>query len=112
MPEYLELYPNNDMLLQLKGTRSPATGLYLNAATVEVTLIDFSTQLAIAGASWPVALDYVIGSDGDYQATISDSVVITVRQELRAKCVIDDGPDLHAELTLPVVVFERGLQDL
>ena len=112
MAEHLELHPSNDMWLSITGMQDPANGIFLNTASVQVTLVDKTSLVPITGQSWPVMLMYVTGSNGDYRAVLSRALDVEVHQELRALCVIDNGAGFHAESSLPVVVAERGLSAL
>lgn len=106
------LYEANDNILRVTGATSISleTGLavYLDAqALVTVTVVDVDTGEEIAGQTWPMALNYVAGSDGDYLAVLPDVLVVVPGQALRAHIELDNGANQHGELELDVLVLTR-----
>ena len=94
----------SDNLLALLGAKNEATGQYLNAATVQVTVVDASTGTDIGGQTWPTSLPYVAGSNGDYRATLGAALAVTEGQRLTAKLSFDAGAGLQRYVELPVLV--------
>lgn len=70
------------MVLQLDKLENVLVPGYLNSATVTATAKDAVTGAAVSGATWPVVLSYITGSDGRYRTTIPYDVVITQGQRL------------------------------
>lgn len=64
---------NSDHLLTLQGLQDPITSSYINNATVTVTLKDLS-DTDITGETWPLTMVYIPTSDGDYRATLRDTL--------------------------------------
>ncbi len=85
--EPLVYYDATTHTLVRPGLRNTLQPGYVATATVTVTLTDAVTGVEIAGQAWPLTLDYVAGSDGDYRATLSAALVVTVGQRLRARMV-------------------------
>lgn len=84
------LYYGNDMLLEVAGLRDQATGDYLNAATVTVTLED-DADVQVTGESWPLAMSYVASSNGVYRATLRDTLSLTNNARYVATVIADAG---------------------
>jgi len=105
------IYRANDNLLKASRLSTVDTSgqtIYLDGtATVEVTLTDLQ-GVALAGETWPLPLDYITGSQGDFQGVIRDTVVLpSPGSTVRALLVIDNGIDQHGELTGTLLVQER-----
>lgn len=64
---------NNTNLVHLTGLASGNNNAVVNDATVIATLKD-KNGIAVAGMSWPVVMDYVAGSQGDYQLMLSNAL--------------------------------------
>ncbi len=69
------IYIDNDSLIAVDSLKNSATGLYMNEATVTVTVHD-SSGVAVIGQSFPVTMDYELASDGKYTATLDDALVL------------------------------------
>lgn len=71
------LYLYNDNVIEVTGLRdsNAATGVYLNAATVTAT-IKTRSGTAVTGVTFPVTLDYVTDSNGDYRGTVDAALVL------------------------------------
>ena len=86
----------NDNLVEVVGLQNAATGAYINAgATVTATVNDLAGG-AVTGATWPLALAYVAGSNGNWRATIPDEAQLAKDAEYVAVIVADAGPGLAA----------------
>ena len=70
-------YANSDNLLDIVGLRNDAGGVYLDSATVTVTVKDFAGA-EVAGETWPLVASHVFGSNGDYYAVLADTLVLTL----------------------------------
>jgi hypothetical protein len=81
-------YVGNTNVLTLTGLKSDDEDTFLNSATITVTVKD-ANGAAISGESWPVTMDYVAASDGDYRAVISHSAAITNGQVYTAVVDVD-----------------------
>lgn len=106
MAEIETYFIDNDNMLQISGVRDAASGLYLNNASLEVTLIDAATEAEIAGQTWPAAMSYVNGSDGVYRLTLEYDLDVAAQQALIAK--LAGSPNgLRLSLRIPVVAAYR-----
>lgn len=83
----------NSNVLDLVGLRNEIAGTYMNAATVEVTILD-SADVEVAGQVWPTAMSYVAASNGDYRAIISEDVAFLANKKYTAVIDADGGPGL------------------
>lgn len=99
------LYISNDNRIKYIGLKD-ADGNYQNAATVEVTLND-SNGNALSGQTWPLALSYVAGSNGDYQEVLQDTIS-GLKDGDQLTAVIDiTSAGLTANYQLPVTAEIR-----
>jgi hypothetical protein len=102
------IYVSNDNLLKVNGLRNAlaAAGVYLETATVTVTLVD-EQGAAVSGETWPLSLAFVAGSDGNYRATLKDTLSITADKKYKAKITADGGVGLRAYWEIPVLTKIR-----
>ena len=75
-------YVLSDNEIMLDGL-ALSDGTYQNDATVTVTLYD-SAGVEVTGESWPLSMAYVSASDGDYKATLADTLGVTENKKYRA----------------------------
>lgn len=108
MAEIETLFIDNDNLIKLSGLRDAANGIYLNGASVTVTLVDASTEAEVQGQTWPSTMEYVSSSNGDYQCTLEYDLVVSPQQLIIAKVVANAGGDLRLSLRVPVVASYRA----
>lgn len=103
----LTLYISNDNVLTLVGLQNSVSAAYLNAATVTVTLVD-SEGTDIAGETWPVSMAYVASSDGNYRATLVDTLTgLTDADVVTAKVTADGGAGLNGYWEVPLTAATR-----
>lgn len=107
MAEIETLYIENDNLIRLSGLRDGAHEIYLNGATVTVTLVDAASGEEIDGETWPLTMDYISGTDGSYHAILPYDLALTGEQPLKAIVVADSGPGLRMSLRVPVIARYR-----
>jgi hypothetical protein len=105
------IYQANDNLLRACGVSTiDATGKQVfltGTATVAVTMTD-NAGVPLAGEVWPVRLDYVPASQGEFLGVIRDSVLLPpAGSTVKARLVIDNGADQHGELTGVLTVQDR-----
>ncbi len=96
----------NDNLLEVRGLRDEVAGSYLNSATVSVTVID-ATGANVGGASWPMALAYVTGSNGNYRGTLPYTLGIAEGSRYTAIVQVNGGPGLVGRWELPCLCQAR-----
>lgn len=103
----MDLYIDNDNVLTLVGLQNSVSAAYLNAATVAVTLTD-ADDTEISGETWPLTMSYVSGSDGNYRATLPDTLTgLTTLDELSATITADAGAGLAAKWVIPLTAKTR-----
>lgn len=104
MPRHI-IYRETDNVLELDGlsSQNPETRVncFQNAATVQVTLLD-ATSSQIQSESWPLTMSYITSTDGRYQATLVNSLVLTKGQPLKAYVTADAGAGLFRTWLLEV----------
>jgi hypothetical protein len=98
---------NNDSVIEVFDLKNELTGVFLNAATVTVTLKD-SVGVNVAGDSWPKTLTYEAGSNGIYRATLLYSLGLTAGSRYTATVTADAGAGLRAEWNLECVCRVRN----
>ena len=77
---------NNTIEVVIEGLKDISAGSYINDATVTVTIYAADGTTEVTGETWPVTMDYVAGSNGNYLGIISaDSNIIA---ETKYKIVI------------------------
>lgn len=101
------LLDNNDSILEVDGLKNELTGVFLNAATVTVTLKD-AAGADVAGDTWPKTLNYLAASNGTYRATLLYSLTLTAGSRYTAVITADGGAGLHAEWAMDCVCRARN----
>lgn len=95
------IYKANDNLIEAIGVKNAASGEFINDASAEVTLVDES-DVEVVGDTWPKTLNYVSGSNGDYRATLIDTLTLNADSRYTAKLTVDGGPGLMSRFELPL----------
>lgn len=68
---------NNTVEILLEGLKDTSAGTYINDATVTATIYESDGTTEVTGETWPVTLDYVSGSNGNYLGAVSaDSIIV------------------------------------
>lgn len=80
----------NTNLLDLVGLQSAADASYINDAAVTVTIVD-SKGVNVAGASWPLTMDYLAASAGNYRAVLAASLPFAAGKRYTAVISADAG---------------------
>ena len=101
------IFIGNDNLITVDGVEDESTGLFINTATVTMTLQD-STPADVAGQVFPAALTYVAASDGTYQGTLEDTLSLTTSEQYTLIVDIDAGAGLIAHFEIPTRALTRG----
>lgn len=101
-----ELYQGNDNIIKVTGLRDAESAAYLNGATVTVTLLD-ENDVEVGGETWPLAMNYVAASDGDYTAILTAALEVTVGQRITARIDVDAGAQGVAVWEMPTLVKRR-----
>jgi hypothetical protein len=84
------MFVANTAVLDVIGLRAELQGEFINSASVTVTIKD-SIGIALAGQTWPLAMPYVTGSDGNYRAYLSSALPFISRQNYTAFIDANDG---------------------
>lgn len=79
----------------------------LNDASAEVTLYHEDKSTIVDGETWPLPLNYVNLSDGEYTVTVTDELDVDVNETLKAKISVI-GADLHKGTFWRDVVVVEG----
>lgn len=82
-----KIYIGNTMVLEVSGVQFDGETEYLNDATVESTIKD-SNGHEVDGESWPVTLDYVADSDGNYRGVLSSAMALLERKSYDVELTI------------------------
>jgi hypothetical protein len=98
-------YTGNTNVLELRGLRNAATGVYDNAATVQFILADaagtvLDTQYMSSVTETP--------NQGKYRATVLHSVVMATNRTYNATVIATTGDGLVGKWVLPIRADERG----
>jgi hypothetical protein len=88
----MAVFVANTNLLELTGLKDDVAGTFINDAAVTATVVDEDGQ-EVAGMVWPVTLDYVGASNGDYRAVLSDGLSLVPYKRHVARIDADAGPD-------------------
>lgn len=88
-------FHQNDNLLEVLGLKDEVAGSFLNGATVAVTVTDLKGN-QVSGETWPLAMAFVGGSNGDYRATLKENLGFTAGQEYVGDITADGGAGLKA----------------
>lgn len=78
------LFFKNSNILRVTGLKDGLTGAFLNAATVTATVTTLGGA-ELLGGTWPVTLDYVPASDGDYEVALLSTLNVEVKQRYIAE---------------------------
>lgn len=65
----------NTNVLELRGLQAAIDQTYVNDASVTVTIKDDCGN-NVAGQTWPAAMNYVTGSNGDYRLIVASTLQI------------------------------------
>lgn len=86
------VFIDNTSNVKLKSLRSAADDSYLDNAIVTMTLKD-SAGSDVTGQVWPITLDYVATSNGDYTGTFAHGVALVEHDEYIAEilAILPDG---------------------
>lgn len=101
----LKLYIGNDNVITLSGLQDSIDDSYKNAASVTVTLVD-SEGTEVAGETWPLSMAYVAASNGEYRATLADTLTLEAGEYI-AQVSADAGAGLKGYWEISVTVQTR-----
>lgn len=103
----VDVYIYNDNLIEVTGLMNEESGEYINDADVSVKIVTL-VGAEVGGETWPLVLSYVADSDGNYRATLSDSIAFTRNSAYVAQVTADGGPGLKAYWEIQVKAVTRS----
>ena len=95
------VYHLNDNLLELLQLKDVVGDTFVNSASVDVTLVD-KDGVEVPGQVWPLVMLYVTLSDGEYRATLVDTLSLIPDDLYTAIIEVDDGPGRAAHWKFPI----------
>lgn len=102
------LYVGNDNPITVEGLFSESENAYVNDAVVTVTLHhDTADGDEYDGQAWPLTLDYVVGSDGNYLGTL-DAAIVAEEGEVAVAVIEISGAGLESHLE---IVYRFAVRD-
>lgn len=100
----------NTNVLDLIGLKNEIDNSFINSATVFVTIKD-EAGVDVPGASWPLAMNYVSASNGDYRAFISESLPFVDKTKYIAYIDANGGPNLVGHWEFHFKTTVRSVKD-
>jgi len=94
----------NDNLIEVDELKDEVSGDFLNLATVTAILKD-SAGAAIGST---ITLTYVSSSNGKYQGTVPDDLIVNLGDRITAEITADSGADKRAFWCIALVVEKKG----
>jgi len=104
------IFLNNTGLVQLNGLKDAQTKTPINDAVVTITLKD-ADDVEVPGETWPVALSYVDGSDGNYSATFSDLIEVQDETDYTMSVTVTALDGSKASWDEPVTALVRSAEN-
>jgi len=80
----------SDNILRVDNLFDIINDKFENAATISVTIYD-DADVVVAGIAWPIVLNYIPNSEGDYIGVLSDDAVFAIGSVYRAEIIVDAG---------------------
>lgn len=108
MELYLRLFSGNSTRIELRGLGAFSavdTITWVNDAVVNVTMVD-ADAVELSGESWPVALAYEAGSNGNYSALIASTLGVSPGDIVAAKVTATSSGET-GYWEIPVEVLTR-----
>lgn len=98
-------FDQNDNIIELNGLRDQVSGSFINNATVTVT-VKTAAGIVVTGETFPLAMNYVVSSNGKYSATLKKELAVSIGTTYYAEIsVAASGVD--GFWTLPFGVSQR-----
>lgn len=98
------LYIGNENALRVEGLYDSVDEAYINNATINVTIKDDKGN-PVTGMTWPQAMVYVDGSDGDYTLVLPAELDLSNRKFYKVVMVVV-SPKALMELSAMAVIRE------
>jgi hypothetical protein len=83
----------NTNVLDLIGLKNEIDDVFINSATVTVTIKD-TAEVEVTGQVWPLAMSYVALSDGVYRAFVSETIDFVPKTKYIAYIDANGGANL------------------
>ena len=95
-------------LIAVTGLQDGLDGAYVNNATIEVTVTTLAgANLTGAGVSWPLVLDYVAASNGNYNGSVPAAADVSGLNCVVVSVVAKIGNTVIAQWDLKQNVIDR-----
>ena len=98
------IYRSNDNIVVVRGVST----IDQNGKTVYLTATDV-VQLSLRvngalvhGETWPIALTYIAGSNGDFQANLKDTLTLPFAEVVGEELIFDNGADQRGALAISI----------
>lgn len=101
----------NTNVLDLIGLKEEITDAFINNAAVEVTIKD-AEGTSVAGETWPLAMDYVAASDGDYRAFVSEDLELSAGTRYVAYIDADGGANRFGHFEFHFKALARRIDEV
>ena len=105
MSATLLAYVDNDNVIKVEGLRDSDDD-YVNDAVVSCTGIETAAGAAVGGDSFPKTLSYVAASNGDYRATLEQTLALVAGEAYVAFITVVGG-GLNASFAAPFTAQAR-----
>ena len=99
------IYKDNDNTLELYDLKNESTGVYVNSATVTVTLKDICGNIP-TGQIFPTTMVYVPSSNGKYRCILQNTIVLK-SHVIYVAYISVDGDGLQAQFTKRMIAKSR-----
>lgn len=98
---------NNSNLIYLSDLKNELTDAYINNASVSATLLN-ANNAPVEGPSWPLAMNLLQGSDGDYVLVLPNTLDLTENAMYTLKVTAEAAEGLVGEWLVPMRALHRG----
>lgn len=85
----------NDQTVTVLGLKDEISGDFLNA-TIVTAHIKTKDGKSVAGENWPITLEYITDSNGDYQGNFDDAIELVNNRNYIVEIAADAGGGLKA----------------
>lgn len=107
----MNVYVGNDNVVRLTGARavnlSDGASTFLDGTATVTFRLQTPDQVDVAGETWPVTMEYILGSDGDFLGILRDTLALTPGTLYTFVGTADHGVDQHGAWRIVVMATER-----
>lgn len=86
----------NDQTIKVLGLKDEVSGDFINGLTTVTARVKNKDGSSVAGENWPITLEYVTDSDGDYQGNLDDALKLVNNRLYTVEISVDGGGGLKA----------------